>query len=137
MSPLPTDKLKVIRKYLDKSQRELADQLGISLRAIQSYEQGWRSMPPSLQKLLLQLLYLHWRRENIHPAPCWETKKCGKRKRLNCLAWKTCSGDCCWLTTGNQIECKPQASWEKKLAHCIQCPVMSQWLDPVLAVAIA
>ncbi|MDH4317770.1 MAG: helix-turn-helix domain-containing protein, partial [Desulfobulbaceae bacterium] len=33
------------RAKLGKTQKELAELLGISLKAVQSYEQGWRSVP--------------------------------------------------------------------------------------------
>ncbi|MCK4792980.1 MAG: helix-turn-helix domain-containing protein, partial [Desulfobacteraceae bacterium] len=33
------------RKKLGKTQKQLAELLGTSLKAVHSYEQGWRSVP--------------------------------------------------------------------------------------------
>ncbi len=34
-----------IRNYLGKTQKQMAQLLGTSLKAIKSYEQGWRNIP--------------------------------------------------------------------------------------------
>ena len=47
-----------VREALGRSQSQLADMLGVSVRAVQSYEQGWRTCPPNLQKLLGVLMSL-------------------------------------------------------------------------------
>ena len=44
-----------LRKKLNKTQKELAILLGVSLKAIGSYEQGWRTIPNHIER---QLLYL-------------------------------------------------------------------------------
>ena len=41
-----------MRHYLKKSQNELARLLGISTRAVQSYEEGWRNIPSSAERQL-------------------------------------------------------------------------------------
>ena len=43
--------LRTIREALNKTQHEMAALLGVSARAIQSYEQGWRPFPPHVQKM--------------------------------------------------------------------------------------
>jgi DNA-binding XRE family transcriptional regulator len=35
------------RKKLNKTQKQMAQLLGTSIKAIHSYEQGWRTVPPS------------------------------------------------------------------------------------------
>lgn len=44
--------IKQIRKTLGLSQSELATKLGMSTRAVQSWEQGWRTCPPPTRILL-------------------------------------------------------------------------------------
>ena len=39
------------RKKLNKTQKQMAQLLGTSLKAIHSYEQGWRSVPPSAERI--------------------------------------------------------------------------------------
>ena len=66
------DNLKSIRQNLGKSQSEMAELLGISVRAIQSYEQGWRKPPPSVQKLAAFFLFLRWQKDNPRQLSCWK-----------------------------------------------------------------
>ncbi len=40
----------LFRKKLQKTQKELAQLLGTSLKAIHSYEQAWRTIPPACRK---------------------------------------------------------------------------------------
>lgn len=44
------------RTTLGKSQKVLAGLLGVSLKAVQSYEQGWRSVPTHVERQLCFLL---------------------------------------------------------------------------------
>ena len=68
--------LKRVRKALGKSQSELAALLGISTRAVQSYEQGWRRLPPYVQRLTGLLLFLKRRKDGPNLSPCWEILEC-------------------------------------------------------------
>ena len=45
-----------IRKKLAKTQKKLASLLGISLKAVCSYEQGWRTIPSHVERQLIFLL---------------------------------------------------------------------------------
>jgi len=47
---------KMARKALGKTQKALAQMLCISAKAIQSYEQGWREIPPHIEREILLLL---------------------------------------------------------------------------------
>ncbi|MFH0813428.1 MAG: hypothetical protein V2A69_11415 [Pseudomonadota bacterium] len=42
-----------IRHQLGKSQKQTAQLLGISLKAVQSFEQGWRNIPIHIERLVL------------------------------------------------------------------------------------
>ena len=58
-----------IRKKLAKTQKELSELLGVSLKAISSYEQGWRNIPPHVER---QLLFLY-SKKNVHSVQnCWD-----------------------------------------------------------------
>lgn len=52
-----------IRAHLKKTQREMAALLGISLKAVESYEQGWRRIPANIERIAYFLLFkLHMNR---------------------------------------------------------------------------
>ena len=118
--------LKRVRKALGKSQSELAALLGISTRAVQSYEQGWRRLPPYVQRLTGLLLFLKRRKDGPNLSPCWEILECDGDVRSRCLAYEYRAGDFCWLVTGNCVAGREQDSWEAKLARCRECPVMKR-----------
>lgn len=128
MSTIALDKLKQLRRILGKTQREMAELLGISIRAVQSYEQGWRAMPPALQKLVSFLLYQHWRKDNPSPRPCWEINRCPTERQCRCASRQFCNGECCWITTGNRHRGEEMKGWEEKFAKCRTCPVLTCWL---------
>ncbi|MCI5210180.1 MAG: helix-turn-helix domain-containing protein [Candidatus Electrothrix sp. ATG2] len=50
------------RKKLGKTQKTLAGLLGVSVKAVQSYEQGWRSVPLHIERKLYFLLVNRRRR---------------------------------------------------------------------------
>ena len=120
--------LKRIRRSFGKTQREMADMLGISLRALQSYEQNWRTVPPSIEKLAGLLLFCSWRRENTDGVPCWEIMGCSDRMRDRCFAAQNEAGSLCWLVTGNYWRGMKLRSAEAKLEKCRSCPFMTRWL---------
>ena len=45
-----------VKMKLEKTQKELAELLGSSLKAVSSYEQGWRSIPAHIERQLFFLL---------------------------------------------------------------------------------
>jgi DNA-binding transcriptional regulator YiaG len=46
-----------IRRHLGKTQLQMAQLLGISLKAIQSFEQGWRNIPGHIERQVLLLWF--------------------------------------------------------------------------------
>ena len=76
-----------IRKDLGKTQKELAQILGISLKAVCSYEQGWRKVPVHIERHLL-LLASQKCRDHRDGRPCWKVKNCPKERREGCPAWE-------------------------------------------------
>ena len=61
--------IRQIRELLGKSQREFAGLLGVSLRAVQSYEQGWRSVPACVRKLARLTVHLQGDSKRCHDCP--------------------------------------------------------------------
>jgi DNA-binding XRE family transcriptional regulator len=125
--------LKKIRTLLDKTQNELALLLGISVRAVQSYEQGWRKVPSHILRSMAMLLFLNWRKSQTWISPCWDVKSCPADVREKCAAWNLRAGDICWLVNGTRCGETCDRSWEEKAARCAQCPVTERWLNPAQA----
>ncbi len=112
-----------IRKKLDKLQREIANLLGISLKAVCSYEQGWRTIPAHAERQLLFLLSRKGTRGREN-SNCWDLRNCPEERRNACPAWEYNAGEFCWFINGTICEGGPSKSWEKKLEVCKNCVVM-------------
>jgi len=112
---------KQLRKKLDKTQKQLAHLLGISLKAVHSYEQGWRVVPSAVER---QLFFLASR---LNPGevrmPCWEKNNCSPECRSGCPASEFKSGDLCWFINGSICRGQVQNSWEDKMKLCRSCGV--------------
>ena len=118
------------RQRLQKTQKEIAQLLGVSLKAIQSYEQGWRKIPSQVERQILFFLAL--KMENPQrPLPCWEIRHCTAEMREACPAWEFKSGHLCWFINGTICQGKPQRSWKQKMAVCKKCSffrsLMNHW----------
>ncbi|NOR10951.1 MAG: helix-turn-helix domain-containing protein, partial [Desulfovibrionaceae bacterium] len=74
-----------VRKKIGKTQKQLAALLGVSLKAIHSYEQGWRTIPSHIERQIFFLL-TNKRRVAKKTKPCWERKKCDRKEE--CPAWE-------------------------------------------------
>lgn len=112
-----------IRKKLGKTQKETATLLGISLKAVCSYEQGWRTIPTHVERQLLFLL-TRKRKSSTKSQNCWELKNCPEERRNKCPAWEFNSGKFCWFINGTICECAAQKSWDEKILICRDCIVM-------------
>ena len=118
------------RQYLEKTQNQMAQLLGVSLKGIQSFEQGWRNIPVHNERQVLFLLAckkLPSRKER----PCWVIRKCTKETKQNCPAWEFKAGTFCWFISGTICQGQKQASWEKKMKICRQRKVF-QTMVPTL-----
>ncbi len=116
------------RKKLGKTQKQIAELLGASVKAIQGYEQGWRAVPPHVER---QIYFLLSRRRNMEeggPRPCWEIKNCPDERREQCPAWEFQAGKLCWFINGTVCECKAMKSWGEKMKICRTCEVLSHLL---------
>ena len=116
------------RKKLNKTQKQLAELLGSSTKAIQGYEQGWRSVPPHVERQVFFLLSRQRQKNNLNPSPCWEIKKCPPERREQCPAWEFQAGELCWFINGTICECKAHKNWKGKMTICRDCEVLTPFL---------
>ena len=116
------------RQQLKKTQKQIAELLGISLKAVQSFEQGWRKVPVYIERQLLFLLTLKGRRAK-DARPCWEIRKCSLETRQACPAWEFDAGDLCWFINGTICQGKPQNNWGNKMKVCRRCEVFKRNLN--------
>jgi len=117
-----------IRQKLNKTQQELAQLLGTSIKAIHSYEQGWRTVPAHVER---QLFFLLSRRKgnNKGQKPCWVTKKCPASVKKKCPAWEFQTGKLCWFINGTLCEGYIHKNWSEKMKACRRCEVFNTLLS--------
>ena len=113
-----------LRQQLDKTQKQMAQLLGVSLKAIHSYEQGWRTIPPAVERQLYFLVS----RKNIGTngsKTCWRIKKCPPARKKQCPAWEFKSGNLCWFINGTICEGTVHKDWKDKMKTCRACEVFT------------
>ena len=117
------EEFKRVRKKLGKTQRQMAQLLGVSLKAIHSYEQGWRSVPAHVER---QIFFLVSRlKKNIHNrTPCWDRKACPPEKKEQCPAWEFQAGDLCWFISGTICDGNVHKNWKEKMKLCRSCEIL-------------
>jgi hypothetical protein len=115
------------RKKLNKTQKQMAQLLGTSIKAVHSYEQGWRKIPAHAERQVL-FLVSRMRRSNGARKPCWTLKKCPPKTKRACPAWEFQAGDLCWFINGTICENVAQKDWKEKIEICRSCEVLSQLL---------
>jgi DNA-binding XRE family transcriptional regulator len=125
---MKSDKFIYYRKQLELTQKELAQLLMISVKAVHSYEQGWRNIPDNMER---QLLFLISGQKNQAAAskPCWTIKRCPPGKKKQCPAWKYKSGHLCWFINGTICEGEVHKNWSEKIQICRNCEVFKPLLD--------
>lgn len=119
--------IKKIRGILDRTQTQLASALGVSEKAVQSYEQGWRDVPVRVMIQLFVLLALY-RKQTMDDVPCWEIRKCLPELRENCASFTVARGQFCWLVGAEN--CRPPVSeGPAPILPCMACPVVQRLLQ--------
>jgi DNA-binding XRE family transcriptional regulator len=114
---------RTLRKRLSRTQKQVAQLLGVSLKAVHSYEQGWRTVPPAVERHLFFLVSLA---HTVVPATlCWDARGCPPERRAECPASQFGRGDLCWLVNGTFCNGSDQDSWESKMNTCRSCPVFT------------
>lgn len=114
------------RAKLGKTQKALAELLGVSLKAVQSYEQGWRTVPIHVERQLFFLLVSQRGSSTKKRKDCWTLKKCGHKKE--CPAWEFQAGNLCWFLSGTLCECAADKNWKEKMQVCRECDLLSTLL---------
>jgi len=117
-----------IRRKLSKTQKEVAGLLGTSIKAIHSYEQGWRKVPVHAERQLLFLLAKIQEKDKTRKT-CWSVNKCPARKKKNCPAWEFKAGKLCWFINGTICEGTVHKDWSEKMKICRSCKVFSPLMD--------
>jgi DNA-binding XRE family transcriptional regulator len=116
---------RILRQKLQRTQKQMSELLGTSLKAIQSFEQGWRKVPLHIER---QMLFLMSTKQGMpkNPRPCWDIRKCSPETRQACPAWEFNVGDLCWFINGTICQGKAQGSWGKKMRVCRTCEVFTR-----------
>ena len=115
---------KSIRKKLSKTQRQMAQLLGISIKAIHSYEQGWRNIPGHVERQLYFLL-ANLKRKGDTQRQCWTIKNCPPERKKQCPAWEFKAGQFCWFINGTICDGGVHTNWKEKMKICRSCEVFT------------
>jgi len=121
---MDSEKFLLARKKLGKTQKQLAELLGTSLKAVHSYEQGWRSVPAHVERQLFFLVSTK-RGDQKGRKSCWFIKKCPPDRKKECPAWEFQAGRLCWFINGTICEGVVQKDWHAKMKVCRNCEVLS------------
>ena len=120
----------IFRRKLKKTQKEMAQLLGTSIKAIHSYEQGWRAIPVHAERQLYFLLIRKLCGKN-GKHPCWSRRECPSEQRERCPAWEFAAGDLCWFINGTVCDGTVHDSWREKMALCHGCKIFKDLLDQI------
>jgi hypothetical protein len=123
---LDTEEFFKCRKRLGKTQKEMAEILGIAMKTVHSYEQGWRKIPSHIERQVFFLLSNRKGKEKS-VTPCWEKKQCGIKEQ--CPAWEFQSGHLCWFLCGTLCACTQGCSLEEKSERCRSCEILKTLLE--------
>jgi len=115
-----------IRKKLSRTQKQLGELLGVSLKAIHSYEQGWRKIPLHIERQLWFLMYQKKNKTEKNIIPCWERKFCEFKE--DCPAWEFRCGEMCWFVCGTKCECTRDIDVREKMEICRKCKILKTLL---------
>lgn len=115
----------LFRQKLEKTQKQMAELLGTSLKTVQSFEQGWRKVPVHIERQMLFLLNMKKRKAD-NARPCWDIQNCSVQARQGCPAWEFNAGNLCWFINGTICLGKPQNNWSQKMKVCRKCGVFTR-----------
>lgn len=115
----------LVRKTLNKTQKQISELLGVSIKTIHSYEQGWRNVPKHVER---QLYFFLTKQIGHHRVdkPCWEIKNCENKEQ--CPAFEFQSGDMCWFICGTRCNGTVDNNCNEKLKTCRECEVLNDLL---------
>lgn len=120
---------KNVREKLNKTQKEIAKLLGVSIKAVHSYEQDWRNIPVHVER---QMFFLLSRKRGAIKTqkPCWTIKKCPPKQKKQCPAWEFKAGKFCWFINGTFCSGGDSKVWAEKMKCCRSCEVFQPLLQP-------
>lgn len=118
------------RSRLRRTQREMAELLGVSLKAVESYEQGWRRIPANIERILYFLLFKMHKNLFDRRDLCWLEMKCPPAIRVNCPAWVAREGLYCWFLTGKMCHAEKKSQLVKGLS-CSGCAFFKKNLNKI------
>jgi hypothetical protein len=119
---MESTEFKEFRAKLGKTQAQMAQLLGVSLKAVHSYEQGWRSVPAAVERQMYFLVVKQNSKKGKLKA-CWQIKKCRPEQKSKCPAWEFAAGELCWFINGTICDGTAQKSWKEKIKICKSCEV--------------
>jgi len=94
---------------------------------VQSFEQGWKDIPPHIEREMMLLLALKMSAgTDRRPRACWDVKNCPDEWRNNCLVWELKATHFCWYLNGTYCHGELQKSWEAKIHLCRECEVFDE-----------
>ena len=121
------DAFRSLRKEMMWSRDEVACFLGMSKKAIESYEQGWRNVPGHAWRLLLTLAAIQ-RNYDPNGKPCWEYANCPEEIRKTCFCFRVMRGSYCWMTATKNCHLA-RAGPTNGLYPCLECPVVEAFMN--------
>ena len=125
---MDSKEFKKLRKRLNKLQKQMAQLLGVSIKAVHSYEQSKRNIPANVERQMFFLLS----RMDGNPKgrkPCWVIKNCPPTIKAQCPAWEFQSGDICWFVSRTICCSDDRKDWEEKIKFCRSCEVLKSVLN--------
>ncbi len=125
---MDSKKFAFYRKQLGLTQKELAQLLMTSIKAVHSYEQGWRNIPDNMERQILFLISGQ-KKLALSSKPCWTIKKCPPDRKKQCPAWKYKAGLLCWFINGTICEGEVHKNWSDKIEICKKCQVFKPILE--------
>ena len=119
---MESSEFREFRAKLGKTQAQMAQLLGVSLKAVHSYEQGWRSVPAAVERQMYFLAVKQNTKKGKLKA-CWQVKKCSPERKSQCPAWEFGAGELCWFINGTICDGTAQKNWKEKMKICKTCEV--------------
>lgn len=124
------ENFKSLRKQLGKTQQEMAQVLNISVKTVESYEQGLRNIPLNIERILYYIFFKTRNPKISTSEKCWKEKNCPKDVRSNCLAWISREGFYCWFFTGKSCMRENQLSPSGN-GTCFECSFFKNQLSRI------
>ena len=128
---MESKEFKIFRSRLDRTKKEMAQLLGVSIKAIHSYEQGWRKIPGHVERQVYFLLSRTLQRTG-EKKKCWDLLQCPEERMSRCPAYEFQAGDMCWFVNGTRCGGKIHDTWEKKMEECRTCDIFSEFFDDIM-----